>query len=185
MKKQLSILALALTLPAFAWGQEPTTPTATASAKPGPMLAFNQAAYAHLKGLILRSAEKMPEENYGYKPTDGIRTFGQLLGHVADAQYLFASKVLGEADPNPKVEQTVTGKAGLIAALNTAFAYGDKAYASLTDASANEAIKLFGNDTPKLGVMEINSIHIMEHYGNLVTYMRMKNIVPPSSEAGH
>jgi hypothetical protein len=73
-------------------------------------------------------------------------------------------------------------KADLIAALNAAFAYCDKAYDSMTDASAVQTIKLFGNDAPRLSALTVNNMHNMEHYGNLVTYMRIKGIVPPSSE---
>jgi hypothetical protein len=66
--------------------------------------------------------------------------------------------------------------------LNVGFAYCDKAYDSMTDASAVQTIKLFGNDAPRLSALTVNNMHNMEHYGNLVTYMRLKNIVPPTSE---
>jgi len=103
---------------------------------------------------------------------------------VADSQYMFCSAVLGEKSPAPKVEQTKTSKADLIAAIKEACAYCDKAYDSLTDASATGMVKFGGRDMPKLGVLTVNIIHSMEHYGNLVTYMRMKGIVPPTSEPG-
>lgn len=156
--------------------------TAAGSAQESPLSAHNKVIYGGLKGLLLRSAEKMPEENYGFKPTDSVRTYGQILGHVADSQYTFCSKVLGEKSPAPKVEDTRTSKADLIAALKDAFAYCDKAYDGLTDASAAQVVKLFGKDAPKLGVLNVNNAHGAEHYGNLVTYMRMKNVVPPSSD---
>jgi uncharacterized damage-inducible protein DinB len=104
------------------------------------------------------------------------------VGHVADAQYLFCSMALGEKGPGLDIEHTKTSKADLVAALNTAFAYCDKAYDSMTDASAVQTIKLFGNDAPRMSALIVNNMHNMEHYGNLVTYMRMKGIVPPSSE---
>ena len=126
----------------------------------------------------------MPEENYNFKPTDAVRSFGQIVGHVADAQYIFCSIVLGEKNPAPKIEQTKTSKADLIAALKDAFANCDKAYNGMTDASATQMVTLFGGDTPKLGVLTVNNMHTVEHYGNLVTYMRLKNIVPPTSEPG-
>lgn len=152
------------------------------SAQESPLSAHNKVIYGGLKGLLLRSAERMPEENYGFKPTDSVRTFGQVLGHVADSQYLFCSRVLGEKNPAPKVEETRTSKADLIAALKEAFAYCDKAYNGMTDSSSVQMVKLFGQDAPKLGVLNVNNAHGAEHYGNLVTYMRMKNIVPPSSD---
>ena len=157
-------------------------PSAIAVAQDNPLSAFNRVAYGQVKSWVLASAEKMPEENYSYKPTDAVRSFGQLVGHVGDAQYVFCSVVLGEKNPTPKIEQTKTSKADLTAALKDAFAYCDKAYNAMTDAVAPQTVKFFTGDTPKLGVLSVNISHTAEHYGNLVTYMRLKNIVPPSSE---
>ncbi len=147
-----------------------------------PLSGFNKFAYGQVKNILLRSAEKMPEENYSFKPTDTVRSFGQIIGHVADSQYLFCSAVAGEKNPAPKIEQTKTTKADLVAALKDAFGYCDKAYDSLTDTSGAQMVKFFGNEMPKLGVLSANCYHSVEHYGNLVTYMRLKNIVPPTSE---
>ena len=91
---------------------------------------------------------------------------------------------LGEKNPAPNIEQTKTSKADLTAALKGAIAYCSKAYGGMTDASGAQMVKLFGNDTAKLDVLTVNNMHNMEHYGNMVTYLRMKNIVPPTSEAG-
>ena len=152
------------------------------NANANPFSTFNKAAYARLKSIILASAEKMPEENYSFKPVDSVRSYGQLVGHLADAQYLFCSMALGEKNPSPGIEKSKTSKAGLIAALQEAEAYCDKAYDSMTDASGAQMVKLFGNDAPKLDVLVVNNMHNMEHYGNMVTYMRIKGIVPPTSE---
>jgi len=149
---------------------------------PNPFSTFNKAAYARLKGIMLASAEKMPEESYSFKPVDTVRSYGQLVGHLADAQYLFCSIAMGEKNPAPNIEKTKTSKADLIAALKEAEAYCDKAYDTMTDASGAQLVKLFGNDTPKLDVLVVNNMHNMEHYGNMVTYMRIKGIVPPTSE---
>jgi uncharacterized damage-inducible protein DinB len=147
-----------------------------------PFTTFNKIAYTRLKSILVSSAEKMPEENYNFKPTEAVRSFGQIVGHLADAQYSFCSLALGENNPGLKIEQTTTTKADLAAALRDAVAYCDKAYDGMTDASGAQMVKLFGMDVPKLGVLNINNMHDMEHYGNLVTYLRLKNIVPPSSE---
>ena len=155
-----------------------------AVAQDNPFSAFNKAAYGQMKIWLLGSAEKMPEEDYSFKPTAAVRSFGQIVGHVADSQYLLCSIALGEKNPAPKIEQTKTSKAGLIAALKDAFAYCDKAYDGMTDAAATQTVKLFGGDMPKPIVLTVNDMHLSEHYGNLVTYMRLKNIVPPSSEPG-
>jgi uncharacterized damage-inducible protein DinB len=178
--KMLSVLIL---LAAVAFAQSDAQKSAEQMKAPdNPLSTFNKFAYSRVKDILLRSAEKMPEENYSFKPVDTVRSYGQIVGHVADAQYLFCSIALGEKNPGLKIEQTKTSKADLIAALKEAFAYCDKAYDGMTDASAIQTIKLFGNDAPRLGALTVNNMHNMEHYGNLVTYMRMKNIVPPSSE---
>ncbi len=146
--------------------------------------AWHKYMYTRLQTILLRSAEKMPEENFGFKPTDAVRSYGQILGHIADAQYTFCSIALGEKNPAPKIEQSKTSKADLTAALKDAFAYCDKAYGGMTDASGAQPVKMFGNDTPRVGVLIVNTAHTMEHYGNLVTYMRLKNVAPPTSEEG-
>ena len=152
------------------------------AAQPNPFSTFNKSLYGRIKTILVSSAEKMPEENYNFKPTDAVRSYGQIVGHVADAQYMFCSVSLGEKNPGLKIEQTKTTKADLVAALKDALAYCDKAYESMTDASGSQMVKLFDSDMPKLGVLNVNNMHDMEHYGNLVTYMRLKNIVPPTSE---
>jgi uncharacterized damage-inducible protein DinB len=156
--------------------------SAAAVAQDNPLSGFNKRAYGQVKVWLLGSAEKMPEENYSFKPTDAVRSFGQIVGHVADVQYMFCSPVLGEKSPAPNIEHTKTSKADLITALKDSFAYCDKAYDGMTDASAAQLVKFFGGDTPKLSVLSVNIAHSSEHYGNLVTYLRLKNIVPPSSE---
>ena len=131
---------------------------------------------------IERAAEKMPEEEYAFKPDPAVRSFGQILGHIADADYLFCSGVLGENSPSPGIEKTKTTKAELTSALHDAFAYCSRAYDRLTDANANETVKALGQERNKLGVLWFNASHNLEHYGNLVVYMRLKGIVPPSSD---
>jgi uncharacterized damage-inducible protein DinB len=171
-----------------AFAQDSKTPQAASNSKgeqaspANPFSTFNKFTYARVKTILVSSAEKMPEENYNFKPTDAVRSYGQIVGHVADAQYMFCSLALGESNPDHKIEQTKTTKADLVAALKEAVAYCDKAYDGMTDASGAQMVKLFGMDMPKFGALNINNMHDMEHYGNLVTYMRLKNIVPPTSE---
>src|SRR3989441_7440673 len=131
---------------------------------------------------IERAAEKMPEEEYAFKPDPASRSFGQILGHIADAGYLFCSGVLGEKSPSPGIEKNKTTKAELTSALHDAFAYCKRAYDGLTDANVNETVKALGQERNKLGVLWFNASHNLEHYGNLVVYMRTKGVVPPSSE---
>lgn len=172
------ICLLAPAAVAFAQGNPPPA----AAPQNNPLAVHNKSLFGGIKGILLRSAEKMPEENYSFRPTDAVRSYGQIIGHVADSQYAFCSIVLGEKNPSPKVEQTKTSKADLISALKDAFAYCDKAYDGMTDASAVQMVKFMGGDKPKLIVLTTNNVHTIEHYGNLITYMRMKNIIPPTSE---
>ena len=183
MKTFVRMLVLCLLVPAgVALAQDKPAQEKPAVSAENPLTSWNKIAYARLKNILSRSAEKMPEENYSFKPVDTVRSYGQIVGHVADAQYLFCSLALGEKNPGLDIEHTKTSKADLVVALNTAFAYCDKAYDSMTDASATQTIKLFGNEAPRMSALLVNNMHNMEHYGNLVTYMRIKGIVPPSSE---
>jgi uncharacterized damage-inducible protein DinB len=183
MKTFVRMLVLCLMVPAgVALAQDKPAQEKPAVSPENPLTTWNKIAYTRVKGIVVRSADKMPEENYSFKPVDTVRSYGQIVGHLADAQYLFCSLALGEKAPGLDIEHTKTSKADLVAALNTAFTYCDKAYDSMTDASAAQTIKLFGNDAPRMSALIVNNMHNMEHYGNLVTYMRIKGIVPPSSE---
>ena len=174
MRKPLPIILLCLlALPAFCQEKQSSD---------NPFSAINKHGYERTKGILLRSAEKMPEENYSFKPVDTVRSYGQIIGHLADAQYLFCSTASGEKNPDLKIEKTKTSKADLVAALKDGFAYCDKVYDAATDAAGTQTVKFFGTDVPKFAVLSINIGHNMEHYGNLVTYMRIKGIVPPTSE---
>jgi len=177
------VLAM-LSTAAFSQSDQSSTKTSQVdqASQANPFSTFNKFAYARLKTILVSSAEKMPEENYNFKPTDAVRSYGQIVGHLADAQYNFCSLALGDKNPGLKIEQTKTTKADLVAALKDAVVYCDRAYDTMTDASGAQMVKLFGSDMPKLGVLNVNNMHDMEHYGNLVTYMRLRNIVPPTSE---
>jgi uncharacterized damage-inducible protein DinB len=166
-----------------ALAQAPNAPKTNPPASPAnPYTANTKLNYWGGKAAILRTAEIVPEEFYSFKPTEAVRSLGQILGHVADAQYTFCSLARGEKNPVRNIEKTKTSKADLIAALKEAFAYCDKTFEGMSDSSGTEMVKFMGIDTPKLGALIANNQHLSEHYGNLVTYMRLKNIVPPSSD---
>ncbi len=131
------------------------------------------------------TAEKVPADLYDFRPTDEVRTLGQILAHVANSQYAFCSTASGRDNPmSENLEETATTKEQITAALADAFAYCDDVYASMTDERAAMMVNLFGNDMAVAGVLAFNSMHNYEHYGNLVTYMRINGIVPPSSAGG-
>jgi uncharacterized damage-inducible protein DinB len=177
MKSSFLVLSL-LSIPVFAQ----STASKSATSNPNPLSAATRYAYGMTKMDLLKSAEEMPEENYSFKPVSTVRTFGQLVGHVADAQYEFCAPVVGDGKQPPGIEKSKTSKADLIQALKDGFAYCDQAYTSMTDAQAPVVIKFFGHDAPKLSLLTFNAMHNMEHYGNMVTYLRIKGLVPPSSQ---
>ena len=150
-------------------------------AQDNPLSTETKGFYNSVKNNIIKAAEKMPAEQYAFKPVPEVRTFAGVLGHIADTQYLFCSAVKGE-EKKSDVEKTATTKAAAVEALKAAFAYCDDAYNTLTDADAAQKVKFFNGQRTKFGILNINNGHNNEHYGNLVTYMRIKGLVPPSSE---
>ena len=154
----------------------------TASAQTDPVV-------ASLKGLnditttnIRATAETLDEALFSFRPTEEVRSMGQILGHIAGAQYTFCSVAAGEANPNSdNFEMTATTKAQLIAALNGGFEYCTGVYAGMTDAKGAGSVSFFDTPMAASAVLAFNSAHNYEHYGNLVTYMRLNGIVPPSS----
>ena len=139
---------------------------------------------------LLRTAEKMPEENYGLRPgaQTEVRTFGQQVGHLARYNYLWCSQSKGEKNPMAGADlEKLPTKAELIKALTDAFAYCDEVYNSLTDASGSETIDITQESgrqakSLRMGLLILNYGHNNEIYGSMVIFLRMKNIVPPASE---
>jgi len=133
---------------------------------------------------ILKSAEQMPEEKYSYRPTPEVRSFGEIVGHVAGAQNTICAVALGEQPPaEDAVEKSATTKAALIEALKASIAYCARAYAQ-SDAATQQPVDMFGMKTTRFGALVLNATHNGEHYGNLVTYQRINGLVPPSSQGG-
>lgn len=183
MKSLLRTVLLCVLAPAMAATAADDPLTASVKApQENVLVSDSMKLYEGVQKILLRSAELTPEEDYGFRPAESVRTFGQIVGHVADAQYLFCSAVVGEKSPRPGIEKSRTSKADLIKELKESFAYCDRAYDGMTDASAAQMVKLMGGEKPKLGVLSVNNVHTIEHYGNLVTYMRMRNLVPPTSD---
>ena len=144
-----------------------------------------EAAHATWQGAttnIARAAEQMKDADFAYRPTETVRTFGQLVGHVAGAQKMMCAAALGEKPTaEDEIEKTATTKAALVEALKSTTAYCERAYAQ-TDAAAAASTTLFGQTQTRMYALATNASHNSEHYGNIVTYMRMKGMVPPSSQ---
>src|SRR5258708_39500608 len=134
---------------------------------------------------IKEAAEQMREQNYGFKPVDSVRTFGQTLSHVAGASYVFCAAAKGEKTPftEDQFEKTATTKAAIVKATNDAIAYCDGAFTAATDATLGQMGPApFGSgQAPRANPLIGQIVHDTEHYGNLSTYLRIKGMVPPSS----
>jgi uncharacterized damage-inducible protein DinB len=168
----LFVAALFAAAPAPSWAQ--TANPMTANAK----IQFNA-----LTGFVVRSAEKVPDDMYGFRATPEVRSMAELFGHVADAMFAMCSTAVSAKPPRTGIEKSVSKKAELVAALKEAVTYCNTVYDGMTDQKgSSETVPFYFGPTPRLSVLYFVVTHTYEHYGNLVTYMRLKNIVPPSSE---
>jgi len=149
-------------------------------AQNNPLSAELKRFYDGSKGNLMRSAEQVSEGDYGFKPAPTVRSFGEEVGHAAEYQMLVCSAAKGEQQPNPAAGKT--SKGDLIAALKASTDYCDAVYDSLTDATLAQPVKMMGRDISRQGALYFNVIHNNETYGTMVPYMRIKGMVPPSSQ---
>lgn len=173
MTKRATMAALALLL---------TLPLSAVAQSPGPVIGSLKGLHDVTRQNIMATAETVSEDLYSYRPTEEVRTLGQILAHVANAQFLFCSGAAGEESPaTENFEETRTTKAQIMEALKEGFDYCEKVYGSMSDADGAKMMEFFGQQMAASAVLAFNSAHNYEHYGNLVTYMRINGIVPPSS----
>lgn len=138
-------------------------------------------SWKFLTGHFTTAAEEGSDSLYAFRPADGVRSFGELVGHVAGAQYMFCAMALGEEVPDEgAVEASAASKADLVAALKASTEYCNRAYA-LTDDQLTAPVTIFGQENTRMGALVMNTTHNAEHYGNMVVYLRLNGIVPPSS----
>jgi uncharacterized damage-inducible protein DinB len=172
---QIAVAVAAFTLPVAVFAQAPAQPSGPA--------AEALAAYNRVKPNILKAAEKMPADAYSYKPTPDIRTFARVVNHVTEAQNHVCSALLGAPAPDPKTMPLETAdKETIVTALKASFDLCDKAYASLTDGQVLEVLTLGPVKRTRLGLAWGNVSHDNEQYATLALYLRLKGLVPPSSE---
>jgi DinB superfamily len=148
-------------------------------AQSNPLVTEMKANYNQIKNNVLRGAEKMPEADYTFKPAPEVRTFGEVVTHIATVQAALCASAKGEAK---QLDGSKTAKADAVALLKESIDYCDAVYNGLTDAGAMEMGKMFGRDRSKFGILDFNVIHDNEMYGTMAVYLRAKGIVPPSSE---
>jgi uncharacterized damage-inducible protein DinB len=155
------------------------------SASANPVAASMRELWDSAKRNLVASAKTMPEDKYGFKPVATVRSYGEILAHVAGANFVFCAAARGEKSPHAEdaFEKTAKTRAQIIKALEDSIAYCDAAYAAVTDRSAAELVKApFGDaKESRASALMGNTGHVQEHYGNLVTYLRINGLVPPSS----
>ena len=152
------------------------------------MAATAKAMHATIRRDVAEAADAMPAEDFGFKPTPEVRSFAQLVGHLINANMFFCSQAKSEAMPTATNFERVADKAALIKGLTDALAYCDAVYESTTDANFGQAVTLNGfpgmnpkTTTSRGAVLMFNTTHNNEHYGNIVVYLRLKGMVPPST----
>jgi uncharacterized damage-inducible protein DinB len=151
----------------------------TASAA-NPIIAETKTGYTAVKNFIIQGAEKMPADGYDFRATPEERTFGELVGHIADAQIRICGAATGETKPAEAGK--LKEKAALVEALKASFAFCDSAMNSVTDENAMTMMKFQRAERTKVGVMTYNVLHDNESYGTMAVYLRLKGVVPPSSQ---
>jgi len=172
MRRLVLFLTLALPVPALAQ-KAPAADAAVAAVR---------SQWEAQAGYLLRAAEQMPEADYSFKPVATVRSFGQLIGHVAGSQNAMCAMALGEPERSEdEIEKSTTTKAALVAALRASSEYCRRAYAQ-TDAAATAEATVYGEKQTRIAALAMNAAHDAEHYGNVVTYLRIKGMVPPSSQ---
>lgn len=175
MNRLLIVIAL-LALPTVARAQDDGAPA-------NPVTASLQGLYAMTTGNVIKTAEMLDEAMYAYRPTEDVRAVGEMLAHIAGAQYMFCSIASGSENPaSEDMENPPSSKEDIVAALKASTDFCNSVYAGMTDADGAAMRTVFGNTMAASAVMAFNTTHNYEHYGNLVTYMRINGIVPPSSQ---
>jgi uncharacterized damage-inducible protein DinB len=151
----------------------PDLPNPTAA--PNPLTKTLSIFRSNMQDKIMKSADKMPESKYSYRPTKDVRSFAEILTHVADISYALCSNVKGEAPPSATAARS---KSEIIAYLKSSFDYCDGVYSGFTDAHLDDPADFWGHKTNKMFILTQVGNHDALHYGNLVTYLRLNSFVP-------
>ena len=172
--KRVLLAAAAVWFAAGACGAQSAAPSGPAAE----VLAY----YNRLKPNVIKAAEKMPDADYQFRPTPDIRTYARIVNHVTEAQQHTCSALNGTAFDPKTVPSDTADKATIVAALKASFDNCDKAYGALTDANMAEAVQAGQNKRSRITMAWGNVSHDNEQYAELSTYLRLKNIVPPTAE---
>jgi uncharacterized damage-inducible protein DinB len=132
-------------------------------------------------GFVTQAAEELSDSLYAYRATPEVRSFGELFAHIAGSQFMYCAMALGDKIPGEgDIEKTAKGKAEILKALKESNTYCERAYTQPDD-KLKPMVDVFGQQHPRFYALIANASHDAEHYGNIVTYMRLNKMVPPSS----
>jgi len=143
------------------------------------MVTENKQNYETIKTNIMKSAERMPDAGYSFKPTPEERTWAELMGHIADAQTSICAGATGEMKRGTAASKT--SKEDLVKALRDSFDVCDAAWAGTNGENASTMTKMRNRDLTRLGMLIYNTTHDNESYGTMAVYLRLKGVVPPST----
>jgi uncharacterized damage-inducible protein DinB len=163
-------------------GQAPAPAASPAPQPPSTPSADVLRSYNGLKGNILKAADKMPAENYSYRPTPEVRTFARVVNHVTEAQFHSCGAINGTTQAANAVPPETADKATIVTALQASFAECDKAFAGLTETNMLETFKVGPVQRARISLSWGTVSHDNEQYATLALYMRLKGLAPPSSE---
>jgi uncharacterized damage-inducible protein DinB len=149
--------------------------------EPDPLVVSMQMGAQHIRAMFTQAVPKMSEEDFAFKPTPEVRSFGQLLAHVADSNYLFCSGALGEKQPVTGVEKTKTTRADITKALEESFVYCARAFAADDPANAKRGVTFHGQPHTAGALLNFRNYHSLLHWGNAITYMRLRGKIPPTA----
>lgn len=156
------------------WAQEVQLPDE-------PMASVDIAAL-YIPGTIIKAAQQMPAEYYTFKPTPEVRSFGELLAHIAESNFEMCAIAKGETSPMLKVAPT---KKEVLAALQKSFDYSADVKKKMTKQRKETLVKFMGGSQPAGNILDFSVFHSLQHYGNVIVYMRLKGLIPPSSQSGN
>jgi uncharacterized damage-inducible protein DinB len=153
----------------------PDLPNPTAA--PNPLTKTLSIFRSNMQDKIMKSADTMPESKYSYRPTKDVRSFAEILTHVADISYALCSNVKGEAPPSATAAPK-SSKSEIMAYLKSSFDYCDGVYSGFTDTHLDDPADFWGHKTNKMFILTQVGNHDALHYGNLVTYLRLNSLMP-------
>ncbi len=182
------MLGCVLAVGAIVAAQPPAAPAAAQAAPQAPpsLVAEVQNMFNPIKGNITKSVSQFPEDKFTWQPTPLVRSWARLVAHVADDNNGACAVLVGlprparlDSEDSQNSAANKMTKADLEKALADSFALCDKAFAAVTEANMMER----NGNRSKIGTLVYNTSHVNEHYGNLVTYMRLNGLVPPNTAA--